>query len=150
MTAWISLFDGACPRGIPTFGIVLRADGQLIVGRADRVDLLSAAKTTNVGEWGGAVAALEEVEKRLAPGDSLEVRGDSQLVLRQLAGVYRLRKPHLAPYLARARAAAGRMSAKGVKVALVWVSREENQEADALSHSVPIAVSEERLEVPAE
>jgi ribonuclease HI len=84
--------------------------------------------TNNVAEWRGFLAALDLA---LASGESnVEIRADSQLVLRQFTGEYRMKAPHLAEFLEQARRKARRIPKLGV----VHVPREENREADALAN----------------
>ena len=57
--------------------------------------------TNNVAEWRGFLAALDLA---VASGaEDVEIRADSQLVLRQFSGEYRMKAPHLAEYLAAVR-----------------------------------------------
>jgi len=115
-------FDGAS-RGNPgpaAYGVwspsgVFRA---AVIGRA----------TNNVAEWLGFLAALDLA---LASGaGDVEIRADSELVLRQFSGEYRMKAPHLAGYLAEAR-----KKARGLgRLRAVHVPREENREADALAN----------------
>ena len=84
--------------------------------------------TNNVAEWRGFLAALDLA---LASGArDVEIRADSQLVLRQFSGEYRMKAPHLASFLEEAR-----RKARGIeRLRLVHVPREENREADALAN----------------
>jgi ribonuclease HI len=84
--------------------------------------------TNNVAEWRGFLAALD-----LALGagaEEVEIRADSQLVLRQFSGEYRMKAAHLASYLDEAR-----KKARGLRrLTVLHVPREENREADALAN----------------
>lgn len=84
--------------------------------------------TNNVAEWRGFLAALDVA---LASGArDVEIRADSQLVLRQFSGEYRMKAPHLAAFLEEAR-----RKARGIeRLRVVHVPREENHEADALAN----------------
>ncbi|MFI5197717.1 MAG: ribonuclease HI family protein [Thermoanaerobaculia bacterium] len=86
------------------------------------------AATNNVAEWRGFLAALDLA---LASGArDVEIRADSQLVLRQFSGEYRVKAPHLAGFLLEAR-----RKARGIeRLRVVHVPREENHEADALAN----------------
>ena len=59
----------------------------------------------------------------------IEVRGDSQLVVKQMKGVYEVRKPDLIPYYQKA----VEMSALFAKFDITYVSRSQNAQADALA-----------------
>lgn len=85
--------------------------------------------TNNVAEWRGFLAALDLALE--AGAEDVEIRADSQLVLRQFSGEYRMKAPHLAGFLAEAR-----RKARGIeKLRVVHVPREENHEADALANA---------------
>jgi ribonuclease HI len=82
--------------------------------------------TNNVAEYRALVAALEAA--REFPARRVRVRADSQLLIRQLEGRYRVKQAHLRPYYERARA----LLAEYEEVDLAHVPREQNIEADAL------------------
>jgi ribonuclease HI len=84
--------------------------------------------TNNVAEWRGFLAALDLA---LASGaEDVEILSDSQLVLGQFSGEYRMKAAHLAAYLDEARAKARRLRRLNVR----HVPREENRRADALAN----------------
>lgn len=116
-------FDGAS-RGNPgpaAFGVFSPAG--IRIGKRIGVD------TNNVAEWRGFVAALAAARDTGAA--DVEVRADSQLVVRQFTGEYRLKAGHLRPYLDEARA----LSRTFRRVSVVHVPRSENHEADALANA---------------
>jgi ribonuclease HI len=84
--------------------------------------------TNNVAEWKGFLAALDLAVKSGAR--DVEIRADSELVLRQFSGEYRMKASHLADYLAEARRKARTLG----RLRVVHVRREENREADALAN----------------
>ena len=86
--------------------------------------------TNNVAEWRGFLAALDLALQ--AGAKDVEIRADSQLVLRQFSGEYRMKAPHLAGFLAEARRKARQIP----RLSIVHVPREENHEADALANGV--------------
>ncbi|HKC23983.1 MAG TPA: ribonuclease HI family protein [Thermoanaerobaculia bacterium] len=84
--------------------------------------------TNNVAEWRGFLAALDAA---LASGaEDVEIRADSELVLKQFLGTYRMRAPHLAPFLEEARRKASQIP----RLRVVHVPRAENRVADALAN----------------
>ena len=86
--------------------------------------------TNNVAEWSGLIAGLEAA---LELGvDEIEVRLDSELVVRQLSGAYRVKQPHLIPLHAKAKSLLRKFSHSHVG----HVRREHNKEADALLNQV--------------
>jgi len=119
--------DGAA-RGNPgpaAFGFVLEgpdgapvAEGGEVVGHA----------TNNVAEYRGLLAGLESA---LALGVcELDIRLDSELVVRQLTGRYRVKNAGLKPLHARAAQLLGRFAAWSVQ----HVPREANRHADELAN----------------
>ena len=82
--------------------------------------------TNNVAEYRALVAGLEAA--REFPAHRVSVRADSQLLVRQLEGRYRVKQAHLRPYFEQAKA----LLADYEDVDLAHVPREENTEADAL------------------
>jgi len=82
--------------------------------------------TNNVAEYHGVLLALELAET-LGAGE-VEIRIDSELVVRQLNGQYKVKHPSLKPLHARARA---QMASFG-RVTIYHVPREENELSDGL------------------
>lgn len=82
--------------------------------------------TNNVAEYRAVIAGLEAASG-LTSG-AVEVRADSQLVVRQLEGRYRVKHEGLRPFYEQARALFGRFDS----VTLRHVPRAENTAADAL------------------
>jgi ribonuclease HI len=86
--------------------------------------------TNNVAEWSGLIAGLEAA---LELGvDHIDVRLDSELVVRQLSGAYRVKQPHLIPLHAKAKSLLRKFASSHVG----HVRREYNKEADALLNQV--------------
>jgi len=126
-------FDGACepvnPGGVGTFGFVVYVNGELAHEDNGVVCEPSPDCTNNVAEYTALIRALEWV--RDAGCRSVIVRGDSQLVIKQLLGAYSVRSPRLEPLYRRAVELVGVLSAR-----LEWVPRRENEVADRLSKAV--------------
>ena len=115
-------FDGAS-RGNPGPS----AYGVWSPSGVEKADVLGTT-TNNVAEWRGFLAALDLA---VASGaEDVEIRADSQLVLRQFSGEYRMKAPHLAEYLTAARAKARKVR----RLRVLHVPRAENREADALAN----------------
>jgi ribonuclease HI len=84
--------------------------------------------TNNVAEYEGVVLALD-LARTLGASD-VEVRLDSELVVRQLNGQYKVKHPTLKPLFERARG----MMAEFDSVAISHVPRDENTLADELAN----------------
>lgn len=84
--------------------------------------------TNNVAEY---TALIEGLEIALAHEvDELEVRLDSELVVRQVNGQWRIKEERLRPLAVRARSLLDRFD----KVTVAHVRRGDNAEADALAN----------------
>ena len=113
-------------------GVVIQADdgtslfeGGYFLGRA----------TNNVAEYTALLRALERAEA-LAAGEA-EVFSDSELLVRQMTGQYRVRNAGLRPLYEEACRRAGRFK----RVSFQHVRRERNTDADRL---VNLAVEAKR------
>jgi ribonuclease HI len=84
--------------------------------------------TNNVAEYAALLALLEHALP-LRP-ERLEIRSDSQLLVRQMRGEYKVKDANLRILHAEARALASRLGG----VTYVHVPREENRDADALAN----------------
>ena len=84
--------------------------------------------TNNAAEYEGLVRGLELARARGAR--RLLVRSDSELLVNQMTGAYRVRATHLAALAARAHAAAAAFDA----VTYAAVPRARNAEADRLAN----------------
>ena len=92
-----------------------------------RAETLGTA-TNNVAEWRGFLAALDAALE--AGAADVEIRADSELVLRQFSGEYRVKAAHLAVFRDEAREKARRLR----RLRVTHVPREQNREADALAN----------------
>lgn len=122
--AWV---DGGA-RGNPGpagYGVLLEDDrGSELV----RIWGYLGQATNNVAEYRGLVAALEEALSRGA--SQVEIRTDSELVQRQVTGVYKVKQPHLKELMGRVRALVGRFE----RFAILHVRRQDNAVADELAN----------------
>lgn len=85
--------------------------------------------TNNEAEYTGLILGLNSALKQGIT--ELQVRGDSQLVIRQMQGKYKVNSPKLAPL----HKCATTLAAKFAKIEYEHVYRDKNQRADALSNA---------------
>jgi len=120
---YVIIFDGGS-RGNPgpAYGsYILRTRD----GREDRRRLAFGHLTNNEAEYRTLIAALDDLIARIRKAGrdpsrfTIEIRGDSQLVIAQLQGDYRVRMPHLRPLYEAARERLGRFR----EARLVWQPR---------------------------
>ena len=84
--------------------------------------------TNNVAEYNGLLAALQWAVSNNA--SRLHIRADSELLVKQMRGEYRVKNPGLQPLYVRARLLAAELE----QVKFEHVRREYNKEADRLSN----------------
>ena len=123
------LFSDGASRGNPGpagIGAVLEtADGRRLAEIAEYI----GHTTNNVAEYRALLAGLE---RALAMGVCrLEVRADSELMIKQLGGVYQVKNARLLPLYREARRLLGRFE----RVELRHVRRELNTRADELANA---------------
>ncbi|MEK7509520.1 MAG: ribonuclease HI family protein [Patescibacteria group bacterium] len=86
------------------------------------------SQTNNWAEYEALVLALEEAKRLGLAGRECEIRMDSELVVKQMRGEYRVKEPSLKPQHAKVK----QLVADFAAVRFVHVPREENREADRL------------------
>jgi ribonuclease HI len=122
----VANIDGGA-RGNPGpagYGVRIQQDDGTIVELKESLGIA----TNNVAEYNGLLAALRwGVEHGLK---SLNVRSDSELLVKQMKGVYRVRSAGLQPLYDEARALARAIG----RVTFEHVRREFNKDADRLAN----------------
>jgi len=111
--------------GPAAYGAVLldAATGEPIAEDGTRIGVA----TNNVAEYSGLIAGLRLAEE-FAPGADVEVRMDSQLVVEQMSGRWKIKHPDLKPLAAEAK----RLAPFGTSY--TWVPRDQNSYADRLAN----------------
>jgi ribonuclease HI len=120
------LFTDGGARGNPgpaAYAYVLEdEDGTVLAANGERIGVA----TNNVAEYGGLVAGLEKaIELELT---EVEVVSDSELMVKQMRGEYRVKNEALRELSMRA----GRLARQLGKVEYRHVRREQNELADRL------------------
>ena len=130
------LFTDGGARGNPgpaAYGYVLEdEDGTVLDARGQVIGVA----TNNVAEYSGLVAGLTKAVE-LGVGE-LEVVSDSELMVRQMTGAYRVKNEGLKPLFLKASGLARRISGVSYRA----VRREHNQLADRLVNEVLDAFSD--------
>ncbi|HEY9247003.1 MAG TPA: ribonuclease HI family protein [Candidatus Methanoperedens sp.] len=122
----ILFFDGAC-RGNPgpmAIGAVLFEDGTKVKELSKRL----GRGTNNIAEWSALIEGLKLAKNYGCR--QLKVRGDSQLIIKQVTGRYGVKSDNLIPYFNEAR----KLCALFEKIEFEWITREENSDTDILSN----------------
>ncbi|MDP2718839.1 MAG: ribonuclease HI family protein [Dehalococcoidia bacterium] len=118
-------FDGAS-RGNPGpagIGVILENSRGEVVGKV--VKRIGVA-TNNQAEYSALIAGIEAALRLGAV--SLDIRGDSKLIVEQIRGNYKVKEPKLKSLFQTA----CRLLTRCEKYSIKWVPREENSEADKL------------------
>lgn len=102
--------------------VISRSDGEVV----ENLSRYLGQTTNNVAEYRALLLGLERALQLQAA--AVRVHLDSQLVVRQLQGSYRVRKPHLRPLYQQAQDMLRRFK----RAELVHVPREQNRAADRL------------------
>ena len=124
----VAYIDGGA-RGNPGpagFGVRIEdAGGELIEEIAESIGVA----TNNVAEYRALIAALDWAKRH--GHRQLHVRSDSQLLVQQMLGNYKVRHPALQPLHAKAQLLAHQIG----RVSFEHVRREANQHADRLANA---------------
>lgn len=119
--------DGGC-RGNPgpaAYGVVIRDPRGEVVTKLKKY---IGRGTNNVAEYYGLIAALDYAQ---AHGiRALRVESDSELLVKQMRGHYKVKSPELRPLFEQARKMAASLESFGIE----HVYREQNAEADRLAN----------------
>ncbi|HMD42213.1 MAG TPA: ribonuclease HI family protein [Candidatus Acidoferrum sp.] len=111
--------------GAAAYGVVIRnAKGEVIA----RLKKYIGRSTNNVAEYFGLIAALDYAENHGIR--ALHVLSDSELLVKQMRGQYKVRSEDLRPLFERAKKMSQSLGAFRVE----HVYREQNSEADALAN----------------
>jgi ribonuclease HI len=126
----VTLFADGGSRGNPgpaaSAAVLINADGETI----EEIDAYLGVATNNVAEWTALLLGLQAAQKRGIR--RIAVRLDSELVVKQLLGEYRVKHPSLQPLHQRART----LLRSFEHVDIAHVPRKQNILADRLVNRV--------------
>jgi ribonuclease HI len=128
-------FDGLCqpvnPGGIACYGFVVKSNGKTIYsGYGVAGAPFSKDSTNNVAEYTALVKALEWLISNKLASSRVEIKTDSQLVVNQLEGNYKVKAKRIIPLYKQVLL----LKAKFSEIRIMWVPREKNREADRLTN----------------
>jgi ribonuclease HI len=111
--------------GPAAYGVVIRdGSGELVASLKKYIGRMS----NNVAEYYGLIAALDYAQEHKIR--ALRVESDSELLVKQMRGLYKVKSADLQPLFERAR----KMSQGFESFRIDHVYREQNREADALAN----------------
>ena len=121
-------FDGGAKHnpGEGGAGFVLRGRNGNVLER-NAVEMMETGVTSNQAEYCGIIVGMECALRFNVR--TLRIRGDSDLILKQLKGDYNCNSQNIRPFFERARDLASEFA----YVKLEWIPRDQNSEADALA-----------------
>ena len=125
--AWRANIDGGS-RGNPgpaSYGVVIRDPRGEIVARLKKY---IGRTTNNVAEYYGLIAALDYAQSHSI--GALRIESDSELLVKQMRGQYKVKSADLKPLYERAK----KMSQTFAAFRIDHVYREQNREADLLAN----------------
>ena len=152
MNEYLAWFDGACepvnPGGTASFGVVIKGEDGTVLLRDHGVVGKGKAMSNNVAEYAGVLHILKYLAPR--PPGRVTIHGDSNLVINQLNGKWRVRKGLYLSIAIETKELLAYLRGRGWQINFCWIPREQNEECDALSKKIGnTPESTHSLQVPA-
>jgi len=124
---WQLFTDGASrnnpgPAGV---GIVINKDNELV----EQHGFFVGIKTNNQAEYLALLIGLIRIRQLMNPNDLLLINSDSELLVRQIKGIYRIKNPDLKPLY---KAVCSLLT--NIQYDIGHVLRDKNKQADALAN----------------
>jgi len=127
-TVGIYLYTDGAARNNPGpagAGIVLKRDNETIL----KDGFFLGNKTNNQAEYLALILGLLIVKEKALPNENIYVHSDSELLVKQISGLYRVKNPKL-QHLFRVAC----MISKNLNIHFKHILRNENQEADTMAN----------------
>ena len=128
-------FDGLCqpinPGGISCYAFIVKSDGRIIhsdYGVAAKP--FSEESTNNVAEYTALAKALQWLLANNFNSKKVEIKSDSQLVVNQLTGDYKVKAKRILPLFKQVLF----LKTKFQDIQIKWIPRDKNREADRLTN----------------
>ncbi len=128
-------FDGLCqpinPGGISCYAFIVKSDGRIIhsdYGVAAKP--FSEESTNNVAEYTALAKALQWLLANNFSSKKVEIKSDSQLVVNQLTGDYKVKARRILPLFKQVLF----LKTKFQDIQIKWIPRDKNREADRLTN----------------
>lgn len=124
---WTVYIDGASRNnpGKSGAGVAIKKDGEPVLLEGFYLGI----KTNNQAEYLALLLALYFLNEYASPADTIRLASDSQLLVKQFEGNYRVKNEGLKPLHALAQ-----KLASSLQIELLHVMREDNVQADALAN----------------
>ncbi len=111
--------------GQAAYAFTVHSGGKLIYKQNERIGIAS----NNVAEYTALIRALEYIKNNLKDITSVGVISDSELMVRQVNGIYKVKHPDIRPLHSQVKLLEMEI---GHAISYKHVLREKNAEADAL------------------
>jgi ribonuclease HI len=128
-------FDGLCqpinPGGIACYAFIVKSDGRIVhsdYGVAAKP--FSEESTNNVAEYTALAKALQWLLENNFNSKKVEIKSDSQLVVNQLTGDYKVKASRILPLFKQVLF----LKTKFQDIQIKWIPRDQNREADRLTN----------------
>ena len=128
-------FDGLCqpinPGGISCYAFIVKSDERIIhsdYGVAAKP--FSEESTNNVAEYTALAKALQWLLANNFNSNKVEIKSDSQLVVNQLTGDYKVKARRILPLFKQVLF----LKTKFKDIQIKWIPRDMNREADTLTN----------------
>jgi len=92
---------------------------------------MEGIRTNNEAEWDAVATGIEQISRHDPDARFIKVIGDSELVINQLSGLYKVKNHKLRPFNDRV----AKIKKQGIRMAFYHVKREFNTEMDAACKS---------------
>ena len=139
MNEYLAWFDGACepvnPGGTASFGVVIKDEDGAVLLRDAGVVGKGKAMSNNVAEYAGVLHVLKHLSSW--PPGRVTINGDSNLVINQLTGRWRIKKGLYRSIATETKELLAHLRELGWQINLRWIPRDQNEECDALSRGDP-------------
>jgi ribonuclease HI len=124
---WTVFVDGASRRnpGKSGAGIFIKKDGETVVSEGFYLGI----KTNNQAEYLALLIALYFIDQYASETDTIRIASDSELMVKQLKGIYRIKNEGLAPLFRLAKTYFATYP-----IEMLHVLRNNNKQADALAN----------------
>lgn len=124
-------FDGSCepknPGGVAGYAWIIFDENDQEIAAGSGEECRGDTATNNIAEWAAVKHGLQYLDEQNWVGQ-IDIKGDSQLVIYQLIGKYRVKKETLIPY----HKACSDLLANW-KWTAEWIPREQNEKCDRMS-----------------
>jgi ribonuclease HI len=142
-------FDGMCqpvnPGGIACYGFVIQKKDQ-----TDRIyeeggialTPFSDESSNNVAEYVGIIKLLEWLSKNKYENSPILIQGDSQLIVNQISGKYKVRSEKLMSYYYKSKSLIKNFD----NLEIEWICRDNNHDADDLANKAYIDFIDKNFE----